>query len=205
MNDPSVLQFLEERVRQEPLFKQQLIEYIEYSKKDAKWSTAAANSITILVRACVQLNSVDLRGIRVELSYRMFDPAQLQGADLRHVDLHGAWLRGANMSQSQMTGLRVGELPYLKQDRAVSMCVYSPDGSTMAASVFDIKLGETMDIGGSQGQGFCRQPQSQHHGHHHHHQQPQHHYGHHKYHLYDPTFSPLNDKKVSQAGYEYRV
>jgi hypothetical protein len=51
--DPSVLQFLEERVQQEPLFKQRLLDYIERSKMDRKWQQAAANANTILVRAGV--------------------------------------------------------------------------------------------------------------------------------------------------------
>ena len=143
MNDPSVLQFLEERVQQEPLFKQQLLNYIEHSKIDVKWSTAAANSITILVRAGVQFNSADLRGIRVpnaDLSYGMFDSAQLQGADLREVDIRGTWLRKANLSQSQMTGVWFGELPYLKHDSAVQLCVCSPDENTLAAGLSDGKI-----------------------------------------------------------------
>ncbi|KAK3824618.1 MAG: hypothetical protein J3Q66DRAFT_93735 [Benniella sp.] len=52
-DDPSVLQFLEERVQQEPLFKQRLLDYIERSKMDRKWQKAAANANTILVRAGV--------------------------------------------------------------------------------------------------------------------------------------------------------
>ncbi|KAK3823277.1 MAG: WD40-repeat-containing domain protein [Benniella sp.] len=40
------LPFLEERVKQEPVFKQQLPAYIEYSQKDKKWRKVAANAIT---------------------------------------------------------------------------------------------------------------------------------------------------------------
>ena len=51
MNDYSLLHFLEERVQQEPVFKEQLLAFIKHSRRDPKWSKAAANAITIMVRA----------------------------------------------------------------------------------------------------------------------------------------------------------
>ena len=141
-NAPSVIQFLEERVHQEPLFKQQLLDYIEESKKDKKWCVAAANAMTVLVRAGMQFISANLRGIRIphaDLSHGMFDSVQLQGADLRHVDLRGAWLRKANLSKAQMTSAQFGELP-LKQEDHVWLCVYSPDGKTVAVGLYNHKI-----------------------------------------------------------------
>ncbi|KAK3828974.1 MAG: hypothetical protein J3Q66DRAFT_435407 [Benniella sp.] len=138
LSDPSVLQFLEERVQQEPIFKQLLLEYIEQSKSDKKWRIAASNSITILVRAGMQFKDADLRGIQVpsaDLSYGMFDSAQFQGADLRHVDFRGTCLRNADFSGAQMSGVHFGELPFLKQDGAVAVCVNSPDGKTITAGL----------------------------------------------------------------------
>jgi WD40 repeat protein len=135
VNEPSVIQFLEERAQQEPLFKQQLQDYIEHSKKDKKWRVAAANAITILVRAGVQFYHADLRGIRIpnaDLSDGVFHSAQMQGSDLRYVNLRGTWLRRANLDNTQMTGVQFGELPSLKQDGAVLSCVFSPDGETIA-------------------------------------------------------------------------
>ncbi|KAG0221634.1 hypothetical protein BGX31_009669 [Mortierella sp. GBA43] len=135
VNELSTVQFLEERVHQEPLFKQQLHDYIEYSKVDKKWRTAAANAITILVRAGVRFNGADLRGIRIpkaDLSYGMFDSAQMQGADLRHVQLRGAWMRQADLSNAQMAGVHFGELPFLKQEDDPRSCAYSPDGGSIA-------------------------------------------------------------------------
>ncbi|KAG0044723.1 hypothetical protein BGZ83_009996 [Gryganskiella cystojenkinii] len=88
IKDASVLQFLVERVEQEPVFKNQLLDYIESSKGDKKWRTAAANAITILVRAGVRFNGADLKGIRIpraDLSGGQFDCAQLEGADLRQI------------------------------------------------------------------------------------------------------------------------
>jgi WD40 repeat protein len=135
VNEPLVLQFLEERVLQEPLFKQQLFEYIEQSKSNKKWRTAASNAITLLVRAGVQFNGADLRGIQVpmaDLSHGLFDSAQLQGADLRHVKLGSIWLCHANLSNAQMTGVQFGELPFLTLERVLTLIVYSPDGKSIA-------------------------------------------------------------------------
>ncbi|KAG0244248.1 hypothetical protein BGX31_009529 [Mortierella sp. GBA43] len=142
VNEPLVLQFLEERAQQEPVFRQQLLDLIEQSKNDSQWDTAASNAITILVRAGVQFNGADLRGIRVpkaDLSYGVFDSAQLQGADLRQVDLRGAWLQQADLSNAELEGARFGELRYT-QHSEVLMCTYAPDGRTLAVALFDFTI-----------------------------------------------------------------
>jgi len=134
VNDHSLLKLLEERVQQEPVFKSQLLAYIEHSKKDKKWRQAAANAITILVRAGEQFNGTDLKGIQIpgaDLSYGVFDSAQLQNADLRKVNLRSVWLRQTDLSGAQMTGVQFGELPYLVVDSTRS-CAYSPDGNSIA-------------------------------------------------------------------------
>ncbi|KAF9972023.1 hypothetical protein BGZ75_001630, partial [Mortierella antarctica] len=48
VDEPSILQFLAERVQLEPSFKQQLLAMIEHSKTDKDGRIAAANAITIL-------------------------------------------------------------------------------------------------------------------------------------------------------------
>ncbi|KAG0233266.1 hypothetical protein BGX31_004884 [Mortierella sp. GBA43] len=138
VNEPSLLQFLSERVKQEPIFKQQLFNFIEQSKDTKGWRTAAANAMTILVRAGVQLNAADLQGIQIpgaDLSYGVFDSAQLQGADLRKVTLRGACLRQADLSGARMRSVEFGELPYLEEDGEVYSCVYSPDGRWFVVGV----------------------------------------------------------------------
>jgi len=140
VNEPSLLQFLEERVHQEPVFKQQLLDYIEYSKADKKWRTAAANAITILVRAGVEFRWADLRGIQIpgaDLSHGVFDSANLQGADLRKVNLNSVSLHGTDLSEAHMKNVQFGELPFLKYDCSVSLCAYSPDGSSFSVALFD--------------------------------------------------------------------
>jgi len=162
VNEPSILQFLEERAQQEPLFKQQLLGYIEQSKSDKKWRTAAANAITILVRAGVQFNGADLRGIQIpkaDLSHGLFDSAQLEGADLRHANLRGVWLRQANMSKAKMAGVQFGELPFLTLERKAMLIAYSPNGKSIAflldtgkINVFSTSTWEKLWIlGGHQG------------------------------------------------------
>ena len=143
VNDYSLLQFLEERVKQEPVFKDQLLAYIEHSKKDKRWRTAAANAMTILVRAGMQFIGTDLQGIRIpgaDLSYGVFDSVQLQGANMRKVNLRGAWFRQSDLSKADMTGVQFGELPYLATGCSVRSCAFSPDGKSFAAGLADGKI-----------------------------------------------------------------
>ncbi|KAK3823292.1 MAG: WD40-repeat-containing domain protein [Benniella sp.] len=138
VSDHSLLQLLEERVRMDPLFKKRLHDYIEYSKKDKKWREAAANAITILVRAGIQFIGADLQGIRIpgaNLSYGVFDSARLQGADLRKVNFRGTWLRQADMTGAKMTGAQFSELPSLVERGEVHSCTYSPDGNSIAVGL----------------------------------------------------------------------
>ncbi|KAG0055104.1 hypothetical protein BGZ83_009631, partial [Gryganskiella cystojenkinii] len=140
VGEPSVLQFLVERAKQGPVFKYQLLEFIESSKVDKKWRTAAANAITILVRAGVNFNGVDLKGVQIpqaDLSGGQFDSAQLEGADLRKANLRNIWLRQANLSRAQMAGVQFGEWPYLLQGSEVLCCSYSPNGETCVLGLRD--------------------------------------------------------------------
>ena len=139
VNDHSLLQFLEERAQQEPLFREHLLTYIKHSKRDKKWRMAAANAMTILVRSGMQFINTNLQGIQIpgaDLSYGVFDSVQLQGADLRKVNLRGVWLRQTDLSRSQMTGVHFGELPMLTENDGVYSCAYSPDGMSFAAGLF---------------------------------------------------------------------
>ncbi|KAG0043664.1 hypothetical protein BGZ83_011144, partial [Gryganskiella cystojenkinii] len=132
VHEPSILHFLAERVQQETRFKQELLSYIERSKIDEKWSTAAANAITILVRAGTSFNRVDLNNIKIrgaDLSYGLFDSAQMQGADLRQVKMRSIWLRQANLNKTQMEGVEFGEWPYLSVQSVPRCCAFSPDGN----------------------------------------------------------------------------
>ncbi|KAF9345531.1 hypothetical protein BGX26_003021, partial [Mortierella sp. AD094] len=145
VNELSVSQFLVERAQQQPVFNHQLHAVIEYSKTDKTARLAAANAITVLVRAGFQFVGADLRGIKVpgaDLSYGMFDSAQLDGADLRKANLHSIWLRKANLCEADMTGVKFGELPLIQEVQGVFCCAYSRDGRMIAVGLRrgDIRL-----------------------------------------------------------------
>ncbi len=135
-NEPVILDFLVEQVKAQPSFKDYLVAWLEISKQaDAPVTVGAANAMTILVRAGIQFNGADLKNIRIpgaDLSFGVFDSAQLQGADLKEVNLRRIWLRQANLSGAQMAGVRFGEWPFLQEDSGVTTCVYLPDGKTCA-------------------------------------------------------------------------
>ena len=94
------------------------------------------------VRAGVKFISTDFRGIQIpgaDLSYSLFDSVQFQGADLRKVNLRGAWLRKTDLSKADMTEVQFGELPYITMDNAVETCIFSPDGKYFAVGQRDGK------------------------------------------------------------------
>ncbi|KAF9152582.1 WD_REPEATS_REGION domain-containing protein [Linnemannia schmuckeri] len=63
--EPSVIQFLCERMKLNPGFLQQLHSIVYQSKTETNVAIAAANAITILVRAEVRFNGADLRDVRI--------------------------------------------------------------------------------------------------------------------------------------------
>ncbi|OAQ24233.1 WD40 repeat-like protein [Linnemannia elongata AG-77] len=138
--EPSIIQFLAERVQVDSEFKDDLLAIIELSKTDEQAAQAATNAITILVRAGVRFNGKDYRGIRVpgaDMSGGQFDSAQLQGADLTGVNFTKSWIRQADFTKAQMEGIRFGEMPYLKENTWVHSCTYSPDGTSLAVGLRD--------------------------------------------------------------------
>ncbi|KAG9063893.1 hypothetical protein KI688_004007 [Linnemannia hyalina] len=138
--DPSVIQFLCDRVRSNPDFEQQLRFVINQSKTDPVTTIAATNAITILVRAGVPFHGADLRGVRIsgaDLSDGQFDHTDFQGADLRKADLSRSWLRRANLSDAQLEGARFGESPSLTMNGYPKVCMYSPDGMLFAVGMTD--------------------------------------------------------------------
>ncbi|GJJ74269.1 hypothetical protein EMPS_06627 [Entomortierella parvispora] len=140
VHEPSIINFLSERVQQSIGLEDQLHKFIDQSKTDERFSQAAANAITILVRAGVRFSGADLRGIRIpgaDLSYGDFDSAQLQGADLRDTILRNVWLHQADLSHSRMEGVKFGEYPYLEVEDAVKCCVFSPDGEHLTVGLND--------------------------------------------------------------------
>ncbi|OAQ25253.1 hypothetical protein K457DRAFT_23344, partial [Linnemannia elongata AG-77] len=143
VHEHSIINFLSERVLQSVQFKNQLHRFIDQSKSDERFAHAAANAITILVRAGVVFNGADLKGIRIpgaDLSGGQFDSAQLQGADLRKTNLRNIWLRQADVSNAQMAEVEFGEWPFLKEVSRVFSCAYSPDGKALAVGLGDGRI-----------------------------------------------------------------
>ncbi|KAI1295073.1 hypothetical protein EDD11_008032 [Mortierella claussenii] len=143
VNKPLVLQFLAERVQQEPIFEKELHAFIEQSKTDKAWSVAAANAMTILVRAGMRFNGADLRDVSIsgaDLSCGEFDHAQLQGADMSNTTLRGIWLCQANLSNAQMEGVEFGELPYVMEENTINCCAYSPDGKACVVGLSEGRI-----------------------------------------------------------------
>ncbi|KAF9537268.1 WD_REPEATS_REGION domain-containing protein, partial [Mortierella hygrophila] len=136
--ESSIIQFLCDRVKSSPDFEKQLRNVIDLSKTDASAAIAATNAITILVRAGVSFNGADLRRIKIpgaDLSEGQFDSARFQGANLTGADLSRSWLRQANLSGAQLKDVRFGELPYLEMENNVMSCIYSSDGTMLAAGL----------------------------------------------------------------------
>jgi WD40 repeat protein len=138
VREPSIIQFLAERVQMDHGFKQQLLDLIEQSKADEHAACAATNAITILVKAGVRFNGADLRGIRVpgaDLSEGQFDSAQLQEADLSSVNLTRSWIRQADFTGANMEGVQFGELPFLEEIDWVHSCAFSIYGTLFAVGL----------------------------------------------------------------------
>ncbi|KAF8935632.1 hypothetical protein BGZ47_009815 [Haplosporangium gracile] len=138
VEEPSILQFLAERVELDVSFKTCLLTAIEGSKTNETISQAAANAISILVRAGIRFNGTDLRGIMIQgadLCGGQFDSANFEGANLSGVNLTKTWLRQVNFGNTQMSGVQFGELPHLVLAKnSVVHIVFSYGGDLLAVS-----------------------------------------------------------------------
>lgn len=140
VGETSILHFLADRAGLDPLFKSRLFAAVEESKVDARVSQAAANTISVLVRAGVRFNGAELRRVRIPgavIQGGQFDSADLEGTDLSNVNMSKTWLRQANLRGAQMGGVQFGELPYLTTGARVLRCIFSPDGALLAVSTMD--------------------------------------------------------------------
>ncbi|MCX8566541.1 MAG: WD40 repeat [Glomeribacter sp. 1016415] len=144
VDNPEIFKYLREKIQQEPELKNKLLSWVERSKTE-EVQPMAANALTLLVKSGVQFNGADLKEIRVpgaDLSFGIFDSAQLQGADLRRANLRNSWLREANLSGSQMAGVQLGG-PYRREEELrvnSSAGGYSPDGKWSIVGFDDGKV-----------------------------------------------------------------
>ena len=140
VNDFGIIDFIIEEAEQNEELQARLLACVEESKENPKVAIAAANAITILVRARIRFHEYDLRGICIpgaDISAGWFGGAQLQGADLRRVCLDRIWLREADLTGACIDGGEFGEKPYFKlegTDNRPLTCFYTPDGELLVAS-----------------------------------------------------------------------
>jgi len=156
VDDPGIVDFIVEEAEQNENLQDQLLACVEASKKNPGVKVAAANAITILVRAGRRFSGHDLQGVRIpgaDISAGWFENAQLQTADLSRVHLQGVWLRGANLTDACMGGSRFGEGPYFRlEDGACDvpiLCSYMLDGELLVisrANFADSKLEGTIQV-----------------------------------------------------------
>ncbi|GLR01214.1 hypothetical protein GCM10007934_10260 [Mycoavidus cysteinexigens] len=143
VEDAAVQSFLVERVQEDRDLLKALLSWVKASKSRDDVKRGASNALTVLVKAGLQFTGCDLRGIQVpgsDLSFGVFDSAQLQGSDLSRANLRAIWLRQANLRGSQMSGVQFGELPYLQEEDEVTSCAYSPDGKACAMGLDNGKI-----------------------------------------------------------------
>ncbi|KAG0268403.1 hypothetical protein BGZ95_002474, partial [Linnemannia exigua] len=136
VEEPLIMQFLIELVDSDPSFKTLLQNAVKASKKDNRVSQAAANAMSIMVKAGVPFHGADLRGVKIPgalLQGGQFDSVDFRGADLTGVNLSKAWLRKANLSGACMEGVEFEELPHLPMDSGIKNCVFSSDGKLLFA------------------------------------------------------------------------
>jgi len=139
VDDHGIIDFIVEEAKQNQELQAQLLECVEESKQNPEVANAAANAITILVRAGKRFHKYDLRGIRIpgaDLRTGWFEGAQLQGADLRRVRWNSIWLRGADLTGACIDDGEFGEKPYFKlEDSSHSInCFYTPEGELLVAA-----------------------------------------------------------------------
>jgi len=68
VDDHGIIDFIVEEAEQNQELQDKLLACVEKSKQNPGVTTAAANSITILVRAGTRFHKSDLRGIRIPIS-----------------------------------------------------------------------------------------------------------------------------------------
>ncbi|GJJ76148.1 hypothetical protein EMPS_08507 [Entomortierella parvispora] len=134
VDEPSIIHFLAERANQRVEFRDQLLEIVKLSKSNPQVEIAAANAITILARAEVNFNGMDLAGIQItgaDLTGAQFDSAKLQNSNLSQVNFTRGWLRQADFSGANMSGITFGQKPFFEIAGART-CAGSSSGTMLA-------------------------------------------------------------------------
>jgi WD40 repeat protein/serine/threonine protein kinase len=136
-DEPGIIDFLADSVRKSGKLQRGLLEVVIFSREHEKAATAAANSMTILVRAGISFSGMDLHGVRIGgsiLSGGVFDGTNFEGADLSGAEAKDVCFSNANLSRAILTDVNFGQQPYLKVSESVSSVCYSADGRWLAAA-----------------------------------------------------------------------
>ncbi|ETO24550.1 WD-40 repeat protein [Reticulomyxa filosa] len=132
-----IIQFIAERIHEiNPIFvnlKSRLFRIIEASKNNENVSIAAANAVTILNSANVNMHYRNWDNIKIP--HAILDRAFLEGTDftnanLDHVRFYQAFLSKVNFTNASMNRIYFGEYAYLEghSDNVIGV-QFSPDGS----------------------------------------------------------------------------
>ncbi len=135
IENPVILDFLVEPLKQDPYFKKQVWNWILASRVETEQQTeelteefalsarqtrikkspfrqGAANAATLLARARESFSGKDLSGVQIpgaDLNNGVFDNTNFTRANLENVIFVNAWLRRATFDKAQMRGVQFGQ------------------------------------------------------------------------------------------------
>ncbi|ETO29645.1 WD-40 repeat-containing protein [Reticulomyxa filosa] len=140
-----IIQFIAERIYNiNPIYanlKSRLFRIIESSKSHSNVSIAAANAITILNSANVNMHNQNWDSIKIPyaiLNHAFLEGTNLSNAHLDNVHFAHACLNKANFTSASMNGIYFGEYAYLKgHSNSVLGVKFSPDGSKILSYSLD--------------------------------------------------------------------
>ncbi|KAF9429439.1 WD_REPEATS_REGION domain-containing protein, partial [Entomortierella beljakovae] len=140
-NVPSIMGFLVERVKQHQAHIDLLQKTIELSKNhqpDSRVAIAAANAISILVKAGVSFSKSNLHTIKIpraNLVGGIFDSVDFRNAYLQNVNFEKTWIQRSNFDGSDMTDVKFGKLPDLIEESNIKCSGFSPNGKLYAVGL----------------------------------------------------------------------
>ncbi|ETO34311.1 NB-ARC domain-containing protein, partial [Reticulomyxa filosa] len=140
-----IIQFIAERIHDtNPIYtnlKSRLFRIIEASKNSENISIAAANAITILNSANVNMHYKNWDHIKIPhaiLDHAFLERTNLNGANLDHASFYQTCLNNVNFTNASMNKVYFGEYAYLKGHAAIVDAVqFSPDGSNIVSCSHD--------------------------------------------------------------------
>ncbi|ETO14106.1 WD-40 repeat-containing protein [Reticulomyxa filosa] len=159
--EPGIINFIGERIYDtQPIFanlKSRLFRIVEASKTKEDVSIAAANAVTILNAANVNLHYQNWDNVKIP--HAILDRAFLEGtsfknANLDRVSLFQAFLNKGNFTNASMNEIYFGEYAYFKGHTDIINAVqYSPDGSKIVSCskdktirVWDVASGQQLQL-----------------------------------------------------------